>query len=104
MRVLALILAVCPSLATAQSLESMQRASDLASVLGSEQSCDLTLDKAGIEAWIAANVPKDDLSFAGQLQFSMTGVERRFAEMSTSGQIAYCAAIRQSASAMGLIK
>ncbi len=85
-------------------MESMGRAQELGTVLGSENLCDLTLDQAGIEAWIAANVAPDDLSFASNLQTMTMGQEFQQNNMSASSKTAHCAAVRQSARTMGLIK
>lgn len=99
---LAALLAAAP--ASAQNLDGMMRANELATVIGSESLCDLTLDQAGIEAWIAKNVAPDDLSFASQLQTMTMGQEFNQKNMSASAKIAHCAAIRQTAGAMDLIK
>ena len=96
------LLAAAP--ASAQNLDGMMRANELATVIGSEALCDLTLDQAGIEEWIAKNVAPDDLSFASQLQTMTMGQEFNQKNMSASAKIAHCAAIRQTAGAMGLIK
>ena len=87
-----------------EKMESMARAQELGTVLGSEDLCDLTLDQAGIEAWIAANVAPDDLSFASSLQTMTMGQAFQQDNMSTSSKTAHCAAVRQSARTMGLIK
>jgi hypothetical protein len=105
MRVLVFVLAgVAATAANAQDLNSMMRASELGNVIASEELCGLTLDQTGIEAWIAANVAKDDLSFAGNLQTMTMGQEFQQRDMSASAKIAHCAAIKQAAGAMGLIK
>ncbi len=90
--------------ANAQDLDSMMRANELATVIGSEAYCGLTLDSAGIEAWIKANVAPNDLSFASTLQTMTMGQEFQQQEMSASAKIAHCAAVRQTAGAMGLIE
>lgn len=103
-----LLLAIAPSYVFAEDFEkamaSMSRAQELGAVLGSEKLCDLTLDQAGIEAWIVANVAPDDLSFATNLQTMTMGQEFQQQNMTTSSKTAHCAAIRQSARTMGLIK
>jgi hypothetical protein len=91
LRILGLTASLAAPAAHAQDLESMMRASELATVIGSETLCSLTLDQPGIETWIAKNVAPDDLSFASQLQTMTMGQE-------------HCAAVRQTAKAMGLIK
>lgn len=85
-------------------MASLARASELGAILGSEEFCGLTLDQAGIEAWIAANVSKDDLSFPTNLQTMTMGQKYNQEGMSGSAKIAHCAAVKQSAAAAGLIK
>lgn len=106
MRRLALILTFAPAIAFGQTadLQSMQRAQELGSILASEKLCELTLDQPGIEAWIAANVAKDDLSFASNLQVMTMGQQYQQKDMTASAIIAHCAAVRQTATAAGLIK
>lgn len=108
MRWLLLFFLLVPSLVFGEDIEkqmeSMSRAQELGTVLGSEIFCDLTLDQAGIEAWIAANVAPDDLSFASSLQMMTAGQEFQQKDMSASSKTAHCAAVRQSARTMGLIK
>jgi hypothetical protein len=103
-----LILFLVPSVVLAEDFEktmaSMSRAQELGAVLGSEKLCDLTLDQAGIEAWIAANVASDDMSFATNLQTMTMGQEFQQQSMTASSKTAHCAAVRQSAQTMGLIK
>ncbi len=90
--------------AVAQNLDGMMRANELATILASETLCGLTLDQPGIEAWIAANVAPDDLSFASQLQSMTMGQEFQMKNMTASAKTAHCAAIRHTAGTMGLIK
>ena len=104
LRTLTTVAAICATTATAQNLDGMMRANELATVIGSEALCDLTLDPAGIEAWIAANVAPDDLSFASQLQTMTMGQEFNQRNMTASAKIAHCAAVRQTAGTMGLIQ
>jgi hypothetical protein len=105
---LVFFLLLAPSFSFAEDfetkMESMGRAQELGTVLGSERLCGLPLDQAGIEAWIASNVAPDDLSFASNLQAMTMGQEFQQNNMSTSSKIAHCAAVRQSAKAMGLIQ
>lgn len=103
----ALFALLLPTLASAQDsspIASLARASELGAILGSEELCGLTLDQAGIEAWIAANVAKDDLSFATNLQTMTMGQKYNSEGMSASAKIAHCAAVKQSATAAGLIR
>ena len=107
MRRLLLFFFLVPNLVFGEDLEkkmeSMGRAQELGTVIGSEVMCDLALDQAGIEAWISANVAPDDLSFASSLQMMTVGQEFQQKDMSASSKTAHCAAVRQSARTMGLI-
>jgi hypothetical protein len=104
MRFLVILTALSASSSSAQDLESMKRASELSTVLGSEKLCNLTLDAGGIERWISTNVAPGDLSFASQLQTMVMGQEFMQRDMSASSMVAHCAAVRQAAGSMGLIK
>jgi hypothetical protein len=104
LRTLAALTAALATTASAQSLDGLISAGQLGTVLASETLCDLTLDPAGIETWIAANVAADDLSFASQLQTQVMGQEYLQKDMTASARIAHCAAVRQTATTMGLIK
>lgn len=106
MRLITITLALCPTIATAETdtLTSMQKASDLGNIIGSETLCGLTLDQAGIEAWISANVAKDDMSFASHLSATVGLSEYKHKDMTASAKTAHCAAVKQSATAAGLIK
>ncbi len=90
--------------AAAQTMASMQSATELGTVIGSEQACGLTLDQAGIEAWIAANVAEDDMSFASTLNMMVQGTAFQIEEMTQSAKTAHCAAVKRSAGKMGLIR
>lgn len=84
-------------------MKSTSNALGLGTVLASETACSLTLDPAGIAAWIAANVAPDDLSFAANLNLLTMGQTAQVAAMTTSSRIAHCAAVKQTAGAMGLV-
>jgi hypothetical protein len=89
--------------AQAQNLDSMMRSQELGTILASEKICDLTLNHAGIEAWIAANVAKDDLQFASSLNMITQGLTIQFSEFSAASKTAHCATVRMTAKTMGLI-
>lgn len=78
-------------------------AGNLGTILGSEQFCDLTLDQAGLAAWIKANVPPDRMDFTGQLQVMTMGQKGFNDSMSASAKVEHCAAVEQSAEQAGLL-
>lgn len=92
------------SAATAQDFESMQRANDLATILGSEQKCGFAFDQAAISAWIDKNVDPSDMGFAGTLSMMTQGMEFQFGGMSQSALTAHCRAVEQTAKHYGFLK
>ena len=87
-----------------QQMKSMGNAVSLGTVLASEEPCGLTLDPTGIEAWIAANVDKSDLSFASTLSLMTMGQGGQITAMTASAKIAHCATVKMTAGSMGLVK
>lgn len=79
-------------------------ASNLGTILGSEDFCGLVLDQAGIAAWIKSNVPPDRMDFQGQLQMMTMGQKGFNDSMTASAKTAHCAAVEQSAHQAGLIR
>lgn len=78
-------------------------ASDLGTILGSEQFCGLHLDQAGVSAWVKQNVPPGRMDFQGQLQVMTMGQKAFNDQMSAAAKTAHCAAVEQSARQAGLI-
>jgi hypothetical protein len=103
MRLLSVILLMLATPAAAQNLESMQKATNLGTIIASESACGLTLNQAGIQAWIAANVSPDDLDFASTLSMMTLGSEMQINDMSTSAKTAHCATVVMTARSEGLI-
>ncbi|MFN3575516.1 MAG: hypothetical protein ACK4TJ_00805 [Tabrizicola sp.] len=101
---LLLALAAGESRAEPDSLESMRRAQELGTILGSETLCDLAIDTTAVQAWISDKVSPDDMTFAGNLQMMIAGAQLRQQEMSEAARVAYCTAITQSARTAGLIR
>ncbi len=84
-----------------ESLEMMQLASDLGSVLAAEEKCDLSYDQDAIAAFIEKNVEEDDMSFPSTLR-AMTGTaEWQLDDMSKSAMTAHCMQIRRVAKSYG---
>jgi len=99
---LPLVLVVAP--ASAQSLKSMNLASELGTVLASEELCGLSYDQDAIAAFIEQNVPADDMGFASNLQMMTEGQAFNLRDMSTSARTAHCTQIRRVAISYGFIK
>ena len=90
--------------AVAQSFDTLQKAQALGSVLAAEEVCGLSYDQAAIEAWIAANIPADDMQFAGQLAMMTKGGEFELQDMGASARTAHCTQIRRVAGSYGFTK
>lgn len=98
------IAALGASPAVAQDpLASMMRASELGSVLASEEICGLTYKQDAIEAWVEDNVPPDDISFASTLDTAVMGGKFGYKDQTKSERAAHCAAIRKTAKHYGFI-
>lgn len=96
---------VWTGLATAPGrADSMEVASNLASVLASEEPCGLTYDQAAIEAFIADKVPADDMNFTGMLTLMQRGNAAQIREMSASARTAHCAQIKRVVKSYGFTK
>lgn len=83
--------------AQADDMDILIKAGELASVIASEEFCSLTYDQAAIQAWVADNVPAEDMNFANQLNVGIMGAEFRQKDMTRSAKTAHCAAIEQTA-------
>lgn len=92
-----------PSGFAASSLDTFRLATDLGSVLASEEVCGLSYDQAAIVRFIEANVAADDMSFPSTLQMMTGGAERKVHDLSTSARTAHCAQITRIARSYGFI-
>lgn len=96
-----IMLIVGPALA---DTDSFTLATELASVIGSEQDCGLSFDQPAIEKYIADHVKADDMSFPSTLQMMIPATRYQFASMSASAKTAQCAQVRRIAKSYGFIK
>ena len=88
----------------AQGLESMKLATELGTVLASEEPCGLTFDQTAIAAFIEAKVPADDMSFPSRLSMMTKGSAYQIDEMSASSKTAHCTQIKRVAASYGFIQ
>lgn len=88
----------------AQDMKSMQLATQLGSVLASEELCGLAYDQAAIEAFIEKSVKADDMGFASTLKVMTSGQEFQNKSLTVSGKTAHCAQIRRVAKSYGFTK
>lgn len=87
--------------AHAQDFESMTLATNLGSVLASEDLCELTYNQDAISAFIEKEVDADDMSFPSTLQVMVQGQDFQNQSMSASAKTAHCAQIKRVARSYG---
>lgn len=92
------------AIAQGSSLETMELAVSLGSILGSEQFCGLSFDQAAIQAFIDEKIPADDMGFASDLSMMTSGATFQQSGMSESSKTAHCAAVARTARHYGFIK
>lgn len=99
---LAAILAAMMTPAMAQGV-SYQTAQELGTILGSEEFCAITINEDGLDAYIDARVPADDLDFADDLNglVGLQGFQNQ--NMSASQKRAHCRQVKRSGKHHGLI-
>ncbi len=89
---------------SAQSFQSMQLATDLGTVIGSEAACHLTFDQTAIQSWIDGHVDPSDMGFPGTLNMMVEGTMYNLGSMSDSAMTAYCRAVERTARHYGFIR
>ena len=90
------LVVVSPAFAHADSLEA---ASSLGNVLGSEKGCDLKINQKAVEAWIEKNVRANDMEFTGMLNLMTMGTTQQVKDMSAAQKAAHCTQVRRVARA-----
>lgn len=98
------VMALMPSVLSAQDFQAMQKASSMGKLIGSETYCGLSFDQAAIDAWIEQNMKPDDLEFSGYIELGIAGEGYDQEDRSDSAKTAHCAAVRRSAIHLGLVK
>lgn len=79
-------------------------ATELGSVLASEEACGLTFDQAAVAAFIEEKVPADDMGFTSTLSMMTKGQQFQIEEMSASSKTAHCTQIARVAASYGFIQ
>ena len=92
------------TVAAAQSLETMNLASNLGTVLAAEEACGLSFKQAAIEAFINDKVPADDMEFPSMLTVMTDGSRIQLKSMSQSQKTAHCRQISRIAKSYGFIE
>jgi hypothetical protein len=100
---LASLLAVLASPALAYE-DAPVTAYTLGSVLGSEVPCELTLDSAAVEAFVAARVDPAEIGFANHLAGIASATTAQVEAMTEAAKAAHCNAVAGSAAHYGLVK
>lgn len=90
--------------ASADQMDSMRVASDLATVLAAEASCGLEYDQTAIEHFIEKKVSADDMGFPSSLSMLMRASGNNVEEMSASQKTAHCTQIKRVAKSYGFVK
>ena len=90
-----------PIAASAQGFSTIEAATNLGTVIGSEAFCGLTYDHDAIAQWVDENVSADDMSFASTLNMMTMGQEYQNAAMSDSAKAAHCRSIVRVAQSYG---
>lgn len=85
-------------------LARMNLATDLGSVIGSEEPCGLTYNQEAIEKFIDNKVPGDDMGFTSMLSMMTDGTALQIKDMSTSAKTAHCRQIKRVAKSYGFIE
>lgn len=87
-----------------QGLSPIQLANSLATVIASEQPCNLTFDQAAIERWIDANVDPSDIAFGARLQSYTSGVAYNLRSVTGSALTAHCRVVANTARHFGFVR
>jgi len=98
------ILALVPEVTLSQSMESMQKAQELGSLLASEEMCGFVYDQDSISSWIDQNTDASDMGFASTLAMMTDGAKFQFSSMNDSSKTAHCRSIERTAKHFGFIK
>lgn len=89
--------------AAAQDFEAAETARNMGRLIGSEAYCGLTYDQAAIDAWVKKAMDPGDLKFTGHVEMGILGESYDQEDRSDSAKTAHCAAVRRSATHLGLI-
>jgi len=93
-----------PFSASAQSVDSMDAAINLGSVLAAEIRCGLSYNQAAISQWIDDNTNPNDMGFASNLAMMTDGAAFQIQSMTQSSITAHCRSIERTARYYGFIE
>ena len=98
------LVALVPAFAASQSLDSLEQARNLGSVLAAEEFCGLAYDQDAIGGWIDENTDPSDMGFASTLRLMTDGAAYDLRDMSDSSRTAHCRAIERTARHYGFVE
>lgn len=92
-----LIAILIPIAASAQSIDSLQKATALGNLLASEELCGFVFNQDAIARWIDENTDPADMGFSATLHMMTEGAKFGFPDMSESSRTAHCRSIERTA-------
>lgn len=100
-----LIAGLCalPLSLSAQSMDSMQKAQELGTILAAEEFCQLSYDQDAIGKWIDENTDPADMGFSSTLNLMTEGSAFQLRDMSESSKTAHCRSIERTARHYGFV-
>lgn len=99
-----IMLAMLPSIASAQSIETIDKATNLGTMLAAEKVCGLSYDQTAISQWIDDNVASDAMDFSGTLSSMIVFAKYQLSELSPSERTAHCRSIIRTAKHYGFVE
>lgn len=101
--ILGLSLLFATPAAQAQNFESMQKATELGTILAAEQLCGLSFNQDAVADWIDQNTDPSDMGFPGTLQMMVDGSTFQNSGMSGSALTAHCRSVERTSRHFGFI-
>ena len=98
------VVLVIPVMAFAQSMDSMQKATNLGTILAAEIFCGFSYNQEAIGTWIDENTDPSDMGFSGMLKMMTAGAAFTLADMSESSKTAHCRSVERTARHFGFIE
>lgn len=92
------------TIAQAQNFDSMQKATELGTILAAEELCGLSFNQDAVADWIDENTDPSDMSFPGTLQMMVDGSTFQNSSMSGSALTAHCRSVERTARHFGFIE
>ncbi|MCA1304836.1 signal recognition particle [Nitratireductor aquimarinus] len=85
-------------------LQRMKMATQLGSLLGSEEACGLSFNHDAVARFIDTKVPEDDMEFTSMLSTMTGGTSYDLESMPKSQKVAHCRQIERVARSHGFIE